>query len=42
MRVALVVGLFVVLAAATVRYVLSRHGPEQGNHQDDGIQEIDP
>jgi hypothetical protein len=42
LRVALIVAVFIVLAAATVRYVLSRVGTRTGSGVDDGIGEVDP
>ena len=42
LRVALVVAVFILVAAATVRYALSRGGSRSGGTGDDGIGEVDP
>jgi hypothetical protein len=38
----LVVAIFILMAAATVRYVLSRAGSRGGGAVDEGIGEVDP
>jgi len=42
LRVALVVAVFILMAAATVRYVLSRDGSRSGGGGNEGIGEVDP
>ena len=42
LRVALVVAVFILMAAATVRYALSRVGTRSGAAGDEGIGEVDP
>jgi len=41
LRVAFVVALFIVLATATVRFVLSRVGSQSSATHDEGIQEVE-
>jgi hypothetical protein len=38
----LVVAVFILMAAATVRYMLSRGGSRSGSTGDEGIGEVDP
>ena len=42
LKVALIVAVFVLMAAATVRYVLSRGGSHSGGGGNEGIGEVDP
>ena len=42
LRVALVIAVFILMATATVRYVLSRAGSRSGSGVDEGIGEVDP
>ena len=42
LRLALVIAVFILMAAATVRYVLSHNVSQSGGEGDDGIREVAP